>query len=1388
MFPILTDRRVLSGLLGSALSVCLVLGAGQVPAAAAPADTPVLDRDAILAANGIDEPQWYKDNIPFVDTPDDAIDSVYYYRWSTYKRALRYTVPGTGYVSTEYDNPVWYAGTGFSGGNEAHSALSDAAGYHIQDGRWLRNPDYAGDTLNFWLRGGGNFSVRNFSEWLTSAAYQRYLVTGDAAELKANLPQFIDLYRKWDGNFKTNITVNGTASGSGLYAQTPLADATEFTETSMHSSDWFGGGAGYRPTINAYMYSAAQAISRIATMTGDDRIATEYAAKAAALKAGVQKALWDPQRQFFMHVYDTNGSNGALKNTRTTWREAMGYAPWAFGLPDPDPKYAAAWQYLTDPQRFGAAHGPTTLERVHDFEAEQAARNHANPHDAASASNGGYVGQIDFDDSHVTFTVDAPGAGTYPVSVFFANGTGAPATHALVVNGATDSPITVTYPATAAWGQFSDKQAVTVQVPMKAGANTLRFGKGTGFAELDKITANPYFGYDAFPAQQNRDDSKCCHWNGPSWPFATSQILTGLANLLQDYPAQDYVTKETYQKLLKQFATLQHKDGKPYVAEAANADTGEWVYDGINFSEHYNHSSFNDLVLTGLLGIKPQADDTLVLKPLIPDGWDYFAVQDLPYHGHQLTIVWDRDGTHYRHGAGLQVFQDGKRIHQADAIGAARIPVDPPVAPAAKTRLENVAANPLAADQAWLNSWAPRAVSQPNPKAFASYTNTASNGRRCRSSDNPRCVDNFDAPGNATDGWIRYDGTPDNRWTNAGSPNATDHLGVDFGAARPINEVKLYPYDDGADIRVPQDYDVQYLAGDQWKSIPGQTRNPARPRANSANEVTFPAVRTSQFRVVFTPQPGKAVGVTELESWYPQRPGVRIVNKNSGLELGIADASTGYGAAAVQQAADPSRNHQWQLAPADQGYYKIINGNSGLVLGILNAAKDRGVTALQWGDNLTADHLWSVVDAGGGYSKLVNRNSGLVLGIKDASTAAGAPALQWDDSGTDDHLWKLVTADGRTPFAAGAVTINEVSQPSGPVPPGTEVTLTARFTDTSADPDHTCMADWGDSTTTVAAAGTCTLAHTYRAEGRYTATVTVTNTNADAAAKAVTVQVTKPATLALTSVDPASVAGGGTRTITLHGTSLDARDSVEVTTTANRRIGATVKSVSADGTSMTADVDLGTAAPGRASVTIRPYGTDRKPVTLVNAFTITVPVLTAAAPPKITGAVAVGVTVRATTGTWQPAASSYAYQWAANGRAIAGARSASYSIPAAMLGKTLTVTVTAKRPGYLSGTATSAVTAPIGCGAAPGAVYRPKITGWPAVGQTVYATPGLWWPQADRYRYEWRLDGVVIHGATRASLKLASAMRNKRLTVTVIAVKAGHADGSATSPPVTVHR
>ena len=562
------------------------------------ADTSILDHDAILAANQLDQPQWYRDNIPFLDTPDDNLDGVYYYRWSTYKRALRYTVPGTGYISTEYDVPIEYA-------SDPYTGLPDAAGYHITDGRWLRNPQYAGDYLNFWLKGAGTSGQRSYSEWITAAAFQRYLVTGDAAELKAYLPQLISLYNAWNSNFASNITVNGVVTDADLYSQSPLSDATEYTETSYKSNNAFTGGAGYRPTVNTYQYAAALAIAKLAAMSGDSATADSFNAKAAALKQYVQEQLWDPQRQFFMQVYTNANGNNTLRNTRTTWREAMGFAPWLYELPDP--QYSTAWQFLTDPDRFGAPFGPTTLERWHDV---------------APAAGG-------------AFAVPAPGAGTWPVRVY----PSAPGL-TLTVNGG--PPIAV--PAGSPYA--------TVDVALRSGTNTLQFS-----APVEKIQANPYFNYQAIPPAPNREDLNCCRWDGPSWPYATSMELTGLANLLHDYPPQPYVTADDYRRMLSDFATLQHKDSKPYIAETADGDTGKWIYDGFNFSEHYNHSSFNDLVLTGLLGIRPQAGDTLVLDPLVSPSWDFFAVEDLPYHGHLLSILWDRDGLHYGKGSGLQVFR-----------------------------------------------------------------------------------------------------------------------------------------------------------------------------------------------------------------------------------------------------------------------------------------------------------------------------------------------------------------------------------------------------------------------------------------------------------------------------------------------------------------------------------------------------------------------------------------------------------------------------------------------------------------------------------------------------------------------------------------------------------
>ena len=174
--------------------------------------------------------------------------------------------------------------------------------------------------------------------------------------------------------------------------------------------------------------------------------------------------------------------------------------------------------------------------------------------------------------------------------------------------------------------------------------------------------------------------------------------------------------------------------------------------------------------------------------------------------------------------------------------------------------------------------------------------------------------------------------------------------------------------------------------------------------------------------------------------------------------------------------------------------------------------------------------------------------------------------------------------------------------------------------------------------------------------------------------------------------------------------------------------------------------------------------------------------------PSISGTLRVGATVKANPGTWTPTATSYAYQWYANGVAIKGATAQSLKISAGLAGKRLTVQVTAKLVAHPSGTATSPASAKIAKAAAPKATKRPAISGTPKVGRTVKVSAGTWSPKADLLPYEWRLNGKVIKGATGKSLKLKSSWRGKKITVTVIARKAGHLDGKSTSKAVVVRR
>lgn len=102
--------------------------------------TNFIDRESKVS--GFFEKGWYIKNIPFVEIPDQNIEDVYYYRWSSHKRHLRYTALGLGYTVTEFVSDVSW--------QNKLAVINDAGGHHIYESRWIRDPDQRYVKVNFF--------------------------------------------------------------------------------------------------------------------------------------------------------------------------------------------------------------------------------------------------------------------------------------------------------------------------------------------------------------------------------------------------------------------------------------------------------------------------------------------------------------------------------------------------------------------------------------------------------------------------------------------------------------------------------------------------------------------------------------------------------------------------------------------------------------------------------------------------------------------------------------------------------------------------------------------------------------------------------------------------------------------------------------------------------------------------------------------------------------------------------------------------------------------------------------------------------------------------------------------------------------------------------------
>ncbi|HXH16100.1 MAG TPA: discoidin domain-containing protein [Sphingomonas sp.] len=326
------------------LAMLLAAASPALAARAAPPPSIALDTQRIARALFGNDAPWYVDRIPFFESADPKIDAVYYYRWALY-RAHQRDLGADGYISTEFlDDVGWQL--------EPYASLNDATGFHLGEGRWLRDRRYADDYIDFMYRRGND---RHFTDYMADSVYDRFLVDGDRVAATRHLAAMRKLYAAWDDHFDT---------AKGLYWVEPLLDATEYTISSIDASggkDGFRGGDSFRPSINAYMYANARAIARLSTLTGDRAGAAAFDARAAAIKMRVQRDLWSPTLGHFIDRYKVD--NAYVKYwAPIRGRELVGYLPWTFDLADDDPRFAGAWTHLLSRDELGGAAGMRTVE------------------------------------------------------------------------------------------------------------------------------------------------------------------------------------------------------------------------------------------------------------------------------------------------------------------------------------------------------------------------------------------------------------------------------------------------------------------------------------------------------------------------------------------------------------------------------------------------------------------------------------------------------------------------------------------------------------------------------------------------------------------------------------------------------------------------------------------------------------------------------------------------------------------------------------------------------------------------------------------------------------------------------------------------------------------
>jgi hypothetical protein len=332
--------------------------------------------------------------------------------------------------------------------------------------------------------------------------------------------------------------------------------------------------------------------------------------------------------------------------------------------------------------------------------------------------------------------------------------------------------------------------------------------------------------------------------------------------------------------------------------------------------------SFNWMMYQDVAGLQPRTDNQVELWP-IEMGLDHFAVDNVSYHGANMTVVWQKPGgTQYYPAApmGYSLYVNGRRAFTVSDLqhvvydsltGRVSFPdggdvqvLFRTIAPLAAADQVKVSGNARIVDsfqKAGVNLTATAPVAGTGVNLAAGKTASASftaTTPASQATDPANAVDGFTTSGLPVVSGSYVGTNP--IWGDLGSPNAQDWLQVDLGKPTTFDNVKLYFYSNkqfgsgGNTYREPSAYTVQYYNGSAWADAPGQLRGPGTPAPNY-NEVAFRPVTAQLVRVLMTRQTGFAVGVKEMQVFNASPLGKGFWTGLAGLATILSGGSTAAG-------------------------------------------------------------------------------------------------------------------------------------------------------------------------------------------------------------------------------------------------------------------------------------------------------------------------------------------------------------------------------------------------------------------------------------------------------------------------------------------------------------